>query len=45
MTDLSYDVKYEPKKVYHNNFHVNKWFDAWENFRIDTFIPGGFDTF
>ena len=44
MTDLGYDVKYEPKKVYHNNFQVNKWFDAWENFRIDTFIPGGFDS-
>ena len=45
MTDLGYDVKYEPKIVYHNNFHVNKWFDAWENFRIDIFIPGGIDAF
>ena len=34
MTDLGYDVKYEPKIVYHNKgFRVNKWFDAWEKFR------------
>ena len=46
MTDLGYDVKYEPKIVYHNKgFRVNKWFDAWEKFRIDTFIPGGIDAF
>ena len=46
MTDLGYDVKYEPKIVYHNKgFLVNKWFDAWEKFQIDTFIPGGIDAF
>ena len=45
-TDLGYDVKYEPKIVYHNKgFLMNKWFDAWEKFQIDTFIPGGIDAF